>query len=390
MADVDDGRGGVGELTQRVRGLLKPYAYEPPPGLYRSTRPDLLIRMAGMAVPHFVSVVTRLGGDQELPDLPAAVNRLTMQVKDRRLVATDADVLQFTLAAPEGTKLPEWHAGAHIDLLLPSGRTRQYSLCGDPLQEREYQIAVRRIPDGGGGSVEVHGLMVGQTVEISEPRNAFMMPLPGSGSRAQKLRFVAGGIGITPILPMARLAERLGVPWSMCYTGRHRQSLPFLDELLAFGDKVTVRTDDEHGLPSASELLTGVDERTAVYVCGPPPMISAVRQSIPLDSGTELHIERFSPLPVVDGSPFELELARSAEVVAVGGDQSALAALRAVRPALNYSCQQGFCGTCVQRVLRGEVEHRDTTLTEAQRESGQMLVCISRATSEGGRLVLDL
>ena len=288
-----------------------------------------------------------------------------MQVKDRRLVATDADVVQLALAAPDGREAARMARGGPHRPPLPSGRTRQYSLCGDPRQEREYQVAVRRIPDGGGGSVEVHGLTVGQTVEISEPRNAFMMPLPGSGSRAQKLRFIAGGIGITPILPMARLAERLGVPWSMCYTGRHRKSLPFLDELLAFGDKVTVRTDDEHGLPSAAELLDGVDERTAVYVCGPPPMIEAVRRNIPLDGGTELHIERFSPLPVVDGTPFELELARSAEVVAVGGDQSALAALRAARPNVSYSCQQGFCGTCVQRVLAGEVEHRDTTLTDA-------------------------
>jgi ferredoxin-NADP reductase len=337
-----------------------------------------------------LSVVMRLGGDQELPEMPLAINRKAMVVADRRLVARDADVVQLTLTAPDGTKLREWHAGAHIDLHLPSGRMRQYSLCGDPRQEREYRIAVRRIPRGGGGSVEVHGLAIGQMVEISEPRNAFLMPLPGSGSQAEKLRFIAGGIGITPILPMARLAERLGVPWSLCYTGRHRDSLPFLDELLAFGEKVRVRTDDEHGLPTAAELLDGVDRRTAVYVCGPPPMIEAVRRSIPLAWGTELHVERFSPLPVVDGTPFELELARSGELVEVRGNQSALAALRAARPNVSYSCQQGFCGTCVQRVVAGDVEHRDNTLTDRQRELGQMLVCVSRAKSKGGRLVLDL
>ena len=341
-------------------------------------------------MPHFLSAVMRLGGDQELPELPVVVNRKAMVVVDRRLVAQDEDVVQLTLAAPDATKLTGWHAGAHIDLHLPSGRMRQYSLCGDPRQEREYRIAVRRSPGGGGGSIEVHGLTVGQIVEISEPRNAFMMPLPGSGSRAEKLRFIAGGIGITPILPMARHAERLGVPWSLCYVGRHRGSLPFLDELLAFGDKVWVRTDDEHGLPAAAELLDGVDGRTAVYVCGPPPMLEAVRRSIPLAWGSELHFERFSPLPVVDGTPFELELACSGEVVMVGGDQSALAALRAFRPDVSYSCQQGHCGTCVQRVLTGEVEHRDNTLTDRQRELGQMLVCVSRAKAEGGRLVLDL
>ena len=151
-----------------------------------------------------------------------------------------------------------------------------------------------------------------------------------------------------------------------------------------------MRTDDEHGLPTAAELLDGVDERTAVYVCGPPPMIEGIHRSIPADSGIELHVERFSPLPVVNGRPFELELAHSGEVVRVGKNESALAALRAIRPHLIYSCQQGFCGTCMQRVLSGEVEHRDNTLTERQREIGQMLVCVSRAKAEGGRLVLDV
>ena len=139
-----------------------------------------------------------------------------MRIDDRRLVARDDDVVELTLVDPDGATLSAWHPGAHIDVYLPSGRTRQYSFCGDPDREREYRIAVRRIPDGGGCSIEVHELAVGQIVEISEPRNAFMMPLPGSGSKAEKLRFMAGGIGITPILPMVRLAERLGVPWSLC------------------------------------------------------------------------------------------------------------------------------------------------------------------------------
>jgi ferredoxin-NADP reductase len=390
MDDVGSDRAPGHHVTRLLSGLFKPYSGEPPPGLYREVRPDLLIRVAGMAVPHFVSLVSRLGGDQELPVLPAAVNRRTVRIVDRRRIAKDEDVVQLTLAAPDHTQLSGWHVGAHIDLHLPSGRIRQYSLCGDPREEREYRIAVRRIPAGGGGSVEAHGLVAGQTVEISEPRNAFMMPLPGSGSRAAKLRFLAGGIGITPILPMIRVAERRGVPWSLCYTGRHRDSLPFLDELNAYGNKVRVRTDDQHGLPTAAEFLDGVDARTAVYVCGPPPMIEAVRQGVPQDSGTELHVEQFSPPPVVGGTPFELELARSGGVLEVGGDQTALAALRAARPDVSYSCQQGFCGTCVQRVLAGEAEHRDNTLTEAQRELGQMLVCVSRAKSEGGRLVLDL
>ncbi len=377
-------------LVRRVRDLTRPYPGDPPAALSGRAHPDLFTRVAGLAVPHFVSLVARLGGDRELPELPAAVNRLPVRVVGRRRVAVDADVVELRLAAPDGAALPLWHPGAHIDLDLPSGRTRQYSLCGDPAEKREYRIAVRRIA-GGDGSGEVHGLPVGQTVRISRPRNAFIMALPGAGSRARRLRFVAGGIGITPILPMVRLAERAGVPWSLCYTGRHRGSLPFLDELSSFGDKVRVRTDDEaEGLPCAAELLEGVDEHTAVYVCGPAPMIEAVGRAVPAESATELHIERFTALPVVDGAPFELELASSAQLIGVGRTQTALAALRAARPTIAYSCQQGFCGTCVQRVLVGEVDHRDRILTDWQREQGQMLVCVSRARAPGGRLLLDL
>ncbi|OBF25122.1 PDR/VanB family oxidoreductase [Mycobacterium sp. ACS4331] len=368
--------------------LLKPYSGTPPPALDGSSRPDLLTRIAGAAVPHFVSVVMALGGDGELPALPQVRNRRPVRIAERRIVARDDTVAQLTLVDPDGAGLPRWHAGAHIDIHLPSGRIRQYSLCGDPARQHEYRIAVRRIPRGGGGSIEMHELVVGDTVEISTPRNGFLMPAPGSGSKADRLRFVAGGIGITPILPMVRRADRLGVPWSLHYLGRHLASLPFLDEVLAFGSKVRVRTDDEHGLPTAAELLDGVDARSAVYVCGPTPLIELVRRGVPAEA--ELHIERFSPLPVVDGDPFELELARTGVIVQVAADQSALAALREARANIAYSCQQGFCGTCVQRVLDGRVEHRDHTLTDRQRDAGQMLVCVSRAATLGGRLTLDI
>jgi ferredoxin-NADP reductase len=373
-----------------LRALLKPYVGDPPPGLYRTKAPDLLIRIAGAAVPHFLSVVTRLGGDAELPELPAAVNRTALRITDRRTVAADGHVVALTLASPDDAALPRWNPGAHIDVHLPSGLTRQYSLCGDPQRRGEYRIAVRHSPEGGGGSIEVHGLTVGARIEVSDPRNAFMMPVPGSASRAARLHFIAGGIGITPILPMVRLAEREGTPWTLCYTGRTRAALAFLGELLPYGDKVRIRTDDEHGLPTAQALLGDVDPSTAVYVCGPPPMIDAVLRAIPVDSGVEVHSERFSAAPVVDGAPFELELARSGTVIGVGAKQSALAALRNTVPAVAYSCQQGYCGTCVQRVVSGAVDHRDRLLTVEQRELGQMLVCVSRAKRAGERLVLDL
>jgi ferredoxin-NADP reductase len=377
-------------MRRSLRALVKPYVGEPPRGLYRAKTPDLLIRIAGAAVPHFLSVVTRLGGDSEPPELPAAVNRTTMRIADRRRVTADGQVLALTLTPLDDTPLPRWNPGAHLDVHLPSGLIRQYSLCGDPGRRDEYRIAVRHSPEGAGGSVEVHGLSTGRLVEVSDPRNAFMMPLPGSASRASKLHFIAGGIGITPILSMVRLAEQQGTPWTLHYTGRQRDALAFVDELAPYGEKVHVRTDDEHGMPSAAALLDGVDPTTAVYVCGPPPMVDAVLRAIPRDSGIEVHSERFSAAPVVDGRPFELELARCGTVVGVGADRSALAALRNAVPSVAYSCQQGYCGTCVQRVVSGEVDHRDDLLTEEQRRCGQMLVCVSRAKSTGERLVLDL
>ncbi|MFE9323564.1 PDR/VanB family oxidoreductase [Nocardia sp. NPDC052278] len=316
-------------------------------------------------------------------------HRLSLVVTGRRIEAHDQDVVSLRLESPDARELPPWRPGAHLDLELPSGRLRQYSLCGDPADTRAYRIAVRRIPDGGGGSVEVHDeLPVGSRVVVRGPRNAFPFAVPGHGSPATRLHFIAGGIGITPILPMARLAMRLGIDWSMVYTGRNRDTIPFLDEIAGFGDRVTVRADDEHGLPDAATLLAGVTPDTAVYCCGPVPMTSAVADAVREMPGVELHSERFSPPPIVDGVAFEIEFASTGEVVEVPADESALATILRSRPDRPYSCRQGFCRTCKVRVLSGEPEHRESVLTAAEHEAGEMLVCVSRA--RGGRLVLDL
>ncbi|WP_433622779.1 PDR/VanB family oxidoreductase [Nocardia sp. CA-120079] len=316
-------------------------------------------------------------------------HRLSLVVTGRRIEAHDQDVVSLRLESPDAHELPPWRPGAHLDLELPSGRLRQYSLCGDPADTRAYRIAVRRIPDGGGGSVEVHDeLPVGSRVVVRGPRNAFPFAVPGHGSPAARLHFIAGGIGITPILPMARLAMQLGIDWSMVYTGRNRDTIPFLDEIAGFGHRVTVRTDDEHGLPDAATLLAGVTSDTAVYCCGPVPMTTAVADTVREIPGVELHSERFSPPPIVDGIAFEIEFASTGEVVEVPADESALATILRSRPDRPYSCRQGFCRTCKVRVLSGEPEHRESVLTAADHEAGEMLVCVSR--SRGGRLVLDL
>ncbi len=312
-----------------------------------------------------------------------------MVVQERRVEANDENVVSLILAAPDGGELEPWRAGAHLDIELPSGRKRQYSLCGDPADSRVYRIAVRRIPDGAGGSIEIHDeLSVGSEVVITGPRNAFPFAMPGFGSTAKRLHFVAGGIGITPILPMIRLAHRLGVDWTMVYSGRSRESLPFLTELAEFGDRVTIRTDDSDGLPDSVALLPGVTETTAVYCCGPMPMIDVIRESLRDAPGIEFHFERFSAPPVVDGNPFEVELARSGAVISVPADRSALDAIADVKPGVAYSCRQGFCGTCHVKVLSGTPDHREVTLTDDEHENGDMLICVSRA--DGGRLVLDI
>lgn len=311
-----------------------------------------------------------------------------LTVVDRQVVARDENVVALTLASADGSALPAWHPGAHLDIHLPSGRVRQYSLCGEPQQHGSYRIAVRRIPDGGGGSIEVHdALPIGSTVTTSGPRNAFPLSVPGYGSPTRRLRFVAGGIGITPILPMLGLAQRLGVDWSMVYVGRSADSIPFLDEVRRFGTRIEIRTDDVHGIPDADDLLGECNTGTTVYACGPAEMISAIRRRLIGRGDVELHFERFAAPPVVDGEPFTVSV-ESTEV-GVAADETLLAALRRAGLPAPYSCQQGFCGTCRIRVLSGEVQHRDTLLTEAERDAGLMLACVSRAPT-GAHLRLEL
>lgn len=325
------------------------------------------------------------------PTLPVEHDRaLTLRVIDRRVVARDENVVALTLGHSDRSTLPPWHPGAHVDIHLPSGRVRQYSLCGDPSIRTEYRIAVRRIPDGGGGSIEVHDrLPVGSTVTTSGPRNAFPLSVPGYGSPTRRLRFIAGGIGITPILPMLDMAERLGVDWSMIYVGRSADSIPFIGELQRFGDRVAVRTDDVDGIPTAEDLLGECPSGTTVYACGPADMLSLIRKRLIGRQDVELHFERFAAAPVVDGAPFTAVARSSQAEVQVAADETLLAALQRAGITPPYSCQQGFCGTCRTRVLNGVVQHRDTLLTGPERDSGMMLICVSRA-SAGERLVLDL
>ncbi|AZQ34292.1 oxidoreductase [Streptomyces cyaneochromogenes] len=272
----------------------------------------------------------------------------------------------------EGRELPGWEPGAHLDLVLPSGLVRQYSLCGDPEDTSSYTVATRLVPDGRGGSREVHEqVREGMELEVRGPRNRF--PLV----RAESYVFVAGGIGITPVLPMLRALPD-DVEWRLVYCGRGRASMPFVEDVEKLGrDRVTV----VEGLPDLDALLAGVPEGAAVYCCGPEGLMAAVQERFP-----SVHLERFTPR-ASGGDAFEVELRRSGRTLTVTADSTVLAAVRAELPDTLYSCEQGFCGTCQQRVLEGEVDHRDELLTDAER-GDSMLICVSRARGE--RLVLDM
>ncbi|MFE5714544.1 PDR/VanB family oxidoreductase [Streptomyces sp. NPDC056501] len=280
----------------------------------------------------------------------------------------------------EGAGLPAWQPGAHVDLVLPSGLVRQYSLCGDPADPSSYTVATRLIEDGRGGSREVHEqLHEGTEVEIRGPRNRF--PLVDAPAYV----FVAGGIGITPVLPMVRAAEAAGADWRLVYSGRSRATMPYLAEIERLGgDRVTVVAEDESGFPELG-FLAHVPVETAVYCCGPDGLMDAVDGAMP--EGRAPRLERFSAAAPAGGTAFEVELRRSGRTVTVAADQSVLAAVREELPGLMYSCQQGFCGTCQQRVLEGEIDHRDELLTDEER-GDSMLICVSRCA--GKRLVLDL
>ncbi|QFR01411.1 oxidoreductase [Streptomyces phaeolivaceus] len=303
-------------------------------------------------------------------------------VVDSREFAADG-VLALTLRHPLGEELPAWEPGAHIDVLLGPELERQYSLCGDPADRSVWRIGVLREPDGRGGSAYVHTeLAAGDKVRVRGPRNNFALePVP-------RYRFVAGGIGITPILPMLAAAEAAGAEWSLLYGGRSRESMAFRAELGAYGDRVTVAPQDESGLLDLGSVLDGLPEDALVYCCGPGALLDAVEERCP---GKALRVERFRPKEQETGpdSEFEVVLERTGRTVTVPVGVSVLDTVRAAGVEVLFSCAEGTCGTCETDVLEGTPDHRDSVLSEDERAAGEtMLICVSRC--RGSRLVLDL
>ncbi|CAO5254086.1 PDR/VanB family oxidoreductase [Frankia sp. AgKG'84/4] len=309
--------------------------------------------------------------------------RLTVH---RRWAGADGVVL-LDLRDPAGAELPRWSPGAHVDLMLPGGLTRQYSLCGEPAQRHAWRLGVLREPAGRGGSAYVHDhLPQGATVEVRGPRNHFAL-VP-----AARYLFLAGGIGITPILAMTSAAARAGADWELHYGGRSRASMAFLDELGAAGDRISLYPQDEVGLIDLDRLLATPRPDTAVYCCGPEPLLAAVERRCAGWPPGSLHVERFTPRdvgpPVRTGS-FEVTLAASGRTLTVPPDRSILDVVEAAGVSVLSSCQEGTCGTCETAVLAGEVDHRDSLLTPDERAANDTIfLCVSRAACP--RLVLDL
>ncbi|MFI7223011.1 PDR/VanB family oxidoreductase [Nonomuraea angiospora] len=297
-------------------------------------------------------------------------------------------VVALDLRDPAGAELPAWEPGAHIDLVLGGDRVRQYSLCGDPADRTTWRVAVLREPAGRGGSAYVHeDLHPGTAVLARGPRNHFPLhPAP-------RYLFVAGGIGITPILPMVRAADAAGARWHLAYGGRTAGSMAFARDLeAAYADRVELRPQDEHGLLDLDALLARATPGTLVYCCGPAPLLAAVeRRCADRPPGT-LHVERFEPKEAADpvrAESFEVELAVTGVTLTVPPDRSILDVVLEAGVQVLSSCHEGTCGTCETAVLAGAVDHRDSLLTSEERAvNDTMFVCVSRAACP--KLVLEL
>jgi tetrachlorobenzoquinone reductase len=313
---------------------------------------------------------------------------LDLVVLSAQAVATD--VMSLELANPDGAPLPEWKPGAHIDLHLPSGLVRSYSLHGDGRERGAYHVAVLNAPDGRGGSAEAHRIATaGAAIRASPPRNAFAL------EPASHYLFLAGGIGVTPLLAMAREVARGRQPWTFVYGGRSRDRMAFLDALSALdGGRLEIVAQDEAGLPDLAAAFAALPAGAAAYCCGPAPMLdAAVAAGAQTRPDIPVRLERFAASPASGprsgDTDFDVELARSNVTVTVPAGVSILDAVRAQIPGVMSSCEQGICSSCETAVLAGVPDHRDSVLTAKEHAANDyMMICVSRALTP--RLVLDL
>lgn len=319
------------------------------------------------------------------PARAAAEQELKVEVTAREEIAEG--VVALELRRPQGGELPEWGPGAHVDLVLDTDLERQYSLCGDPADRQVWRIAVLREPESRGGSERVHTTVeVGDTLTVRGPRNNFAL------EQAQRYVFVAGGIGITPILPMLAAADAAGADWTLLYGGRRAASMAFREQLEKRGVRVRIHPQETRGLLPLDEVLGTPAAEALVYCCGPEPLLRAVEEKCASWRKGALHVERFAPKEMatpVRSATFRVRCTRSNITVEVGPDASILEVLEEAGAPVASSCRAGTCGTCESPVLSGRPDHRDSLLTDDEQEAGDtMLICVSRSLDD--ELVLDI
>jgi ferredoxin-NADP reductase len=312
------------------------------------------------------------------PALASATTERRVVVSDRR--EESRDVVSLALRPVDGGLLPDWTAGSHVAIDIPDGTVRHYSLCQWPGRRDEYRIAVLRERESTGGSAWLTGeVAVGTVLTIRHAANHFAL------TPAPEYLFVAGGIGITPLLPMIYAAEAAGTPWRLAYYGSSRADMAFLGELVTFGDRVTVVAKDESTGERVESVLAETSPSSHVYVCGPTRLLDSVRSSLEAAGGVDrLRFELFEApdAPVIpdDSGSFEIYLSRSKLALTVSADETILDAVRAVGIDILSDCEEGICGSCETSIVSGEAEHRDYVLTEKEKsENYCMMICVSRS-----------
>lgn len=315
----------------------------------------------------------------------------TIAARVHRIEWAAEDILAVEFRRPDGSALPAFTAGAHIDLHLPNGLLRNYSLLNDSAETRGYVIAVGLDAASRGGSRYIHrDLRVGQVIQISTPRNHF--PLVED---APRVVLVAGGIGVTPLVCMARRLTAIGRPYEIHVAARNAARAAFLDELRALAGPVHAHFDSDHGgAPLAiAPIVSAAAPGTHFYCCGPGPMLAAFESATAGLPDGFAHVEYFKakeqPASAVAPGAFKLTLAKSGRTIEVPANKTILDALLDNGIVADYSCQDGVCGTCETRILAGQADHRDSLLSKAERESNKtMMICVSRCV--GDALTLDL
>ena len=319
--------------------------------------------------------------------MSAAVQSLTVTVADVRAEAKD--VVTLELRAIDGGELPAFTPGAHLDLHLPNGLVRNYSLTNDWRERDRYVIGVGRAADSRGGSSYVHSsIRAGMQLKISAPRNNF--PLDEAST---SFLFIAGGIGVTPIMAMVRWCVANKRAWRLIYAARSRQRAAFYEDLCELGGNCQFHFDDELGqFLDVAKAVASRTEGERIYCCGPGPLMDAVRTLTEhLPSGT-VEFEWFT-VPESDeaqeSNSFTVKLERSGVELQVPEEKSILEVLESHGFEVPFSCREGLCGTCVTNVLSGEPDHRDYVLSDDERASGKMMtICCSRSKTPS--LTLDL